>query len=365
MTTRASDLPARQGGDEFLLLLGDVTGDVAEVAARTSMRIAEALNEPFYLGGAEFNIGASIGIALYPRDAQDADGLLQCADSAMYQAKRGGRGRHAFHVPDEGDARERLSLTARLRRALARDELELHFQPVYEVSTGELSGAEALLRWQDPSQGWVPPAAFVPVAEETGFIDALGDWVTEELCRHALAWKALGLRPRLSFNLSPRQLRSGGVADRIAGCVKDAGLAPTDFIVEITESTAMTDHARVEPQLRQLHEAGFVLAIDDFGAGHSSLSRLRELPVDMLKIDRSFLKGTPGNRQAAAIVRAVLALASGLEMTTVAEGVETEAHYRFLREAGCPLAQGYHLARPMTADDLTALLKRPTERQAA
>jgi diguanylate cyclase (GGDEF)-like protein len=358
MTTRASDLLARQGGDEFLLLMGDVTGNAAEVAAKTSVRIAEALAEPFHYGGAEFQIGASIGIALYPDDAGDAEGLLQCADGAMYQAKRSGRGHHEFHQDDRGDARARLSLTARLRRALARDELELHYQPVWTVRTGELMGAEALLRWRDPTEGLVPPSAFVPVAEETGFIDALGDWVIHELCRQARVWQDCALRPHLSFNLSPRQLRAGDIPERLTQAVTALGLDPKLFIVEVTESTAMAEHERVEPQLRRLHDAGFSLAIDDFGAGHSSLTRLRELPVDILKVDRSFLAAAPDDPQASAIVGAVLALASGLGMTTIAEGVETAAQFSFLRDAGCPLAQGYHLGRPMPADEMTALLEQ-------
>ena len=358
MTTRASDLLARQGGDEFLLLMGDVTGDPREVTAKTSARIAEALDEPFYYGGAEFQIGASIGIAIYPNDASDAEGLLQCADGAMYNAKRSGRGRHEFHQADHSDARARLSLTARLRRALARDELELYYQPVWAVRTGELIGAEALLRWNDPTEGMIPPSVFVPVAEETGFIDHLGDWVIKELFRQAKVWQTMGLHPRLSFNLSPRQLRAGDIPERLAKAVEELALDPKRFIVEVTESTAMAEAARVEPQLRRLHEAGFSLAIDDFGSGHSSLGRLRELPVDILKVDRSFLAATPGDPQASAIVGAVLALATGLGMTTIAEGVETAEQHSFLRDAGCPLAQGFHLGRPVPVDEMTSILQR-------
>jgi diguanylate cyclase (GGDEF)-like protein/PAS domain S-box-containing protein len=359
MTTRASDLLARQGGDEFLLLLGDVDRerDPEEVAVAAGRRILDALAEPFHVAGAEFQLGASIGVALYPRDAHDPDGLLQAADGAMYRAKRAGRGGYAFPEPDgNGDARVRLSLTTRLRRALSKDELELYFQPVFSVSDGSLVSAEALLRWNDPTEGQIAPGVFVPVAEETGLMGALGDWVIEALCGHARDWADQGLLPRLSFNLSPRQLHGGSVADRILASVTAHGLRPDDFCVEVTESTAMTDHAAVEPQLRHLHEAGFALAIDDFGAGHSSLARLRDLPVDILKVDRSFLVAAPQDPQASAIVGAVLALAAGLGMTTVAEGVETEAQHRFLRDAGCPLAQGFHLGRPVPFAAMTELL---------
>jgi diguanylate cyclase (GGDEF)-like protein/PAS domain S-box-containing protein len=364
MTTRASDLLARQGGDEFLLLLGDLDSDrdPQEVAIKASDRILQALAEPFHVAGAEFQLGASIGIALYPRDAHDRDGLLKAADGAMYGAKRAGRGVYAFPEADSGDARARLSLTTRLRRALARDELELYFQPVFTVEDNELVGAEALLRWNDPHEGMIAPAQFVPVAEETGLINALGDWVLEALCRHAAQWRDMGLATRLSFNLSPRQLRAGDVAERISSCVAEHGLEPSNFCVEVTESTAMAEHARVEPQLRHLHDAGFILAIDDFGSGHSSLARLRELPVDMLKVDRSFMAATPHDAQASAIVGAVLALANGLGMTTVAEGVETEAQHDFLRDAGCPLAQGFHLGRPVPFAEMTALLESRAQR---
>jgi len=359
MTTRASDLLARQGGDEFLLLLGDLgtDHDPADIAAKASERLLEALSEPFHVAGAEFQLGASVGIALYPRDGHDAEALLKAADGAMYSAKRAGRGVFAFAEPDGGDARARLSLTTRLRRALSRDELELHFQPVFTVDGGELVAAEALVRWNDPHEGQIAPGMFVPVAEQTGLIDALGNWVLERLCQHAAEWRDRGLTTRLSFNLSPHQLRGGTVADRISRCVASYNLDAANFCVEITESTAMTEHARVEPQLRTLHEAGFVVAIDDFGSGHSSLARLRDLPVDMLKVDRSFMPAAPDDAQASAIVAAVLALANGLGMTTVAEGVETEAQHRFLRDAGCPLAQGFLLGRPVPAAAMTELLE--------
>jgi EAL domain-containing protein (putative c-di-GMP-specific phosphodiesterase class I) len=275
----------------------------------------------------------------------------------MYSAKRGGRGIYAFAEVEGGDARHRLSLTTRLRRALARDELELHFQPMWRVSTGQLVGAEALLRWRDPVEGLIAPSEFVPIAEETGLIDALGDWVLEDLCRQAALWHARGLKPKLAFNLSPRQLRASEMAERISECVASHGLQPGDFCLEVTESTAMAEPTRVEPQLRRLHDAGFSLAIDDFGAGHSSLSRLRDLPVDILKVDRSFLAATPHDPQATAIVSAILALAAGLGMTTVAEGVETEAQHQFLARIGCPLAQGFHLGRPAPFDVMTALLE--------
>jgi EAL domain-containing protein (putative c-di-GMP-specific phosphodiesterase class I) len=277
----------------------------------------------------------------------------------MEQAKRSGTS-PAFYEPAPVDARTRLSLGARVRRALEHDEFELHFQPVVAPADGTLAGAEALIRWNDPEHGMVAPGDFISAAEDTGIIEAVGEWVLDALCRQAHAWVPLGVGPdgvRLSFNLSPRELRRSDLVPAIIERVAAYGLEPGTLCVELTESSAMAQPARTAPLLRDLHEAGFTLAIDDFGTGHSSLTRLRELPVDVLKIDRSFLRTVPGDGQAAAMVAAVLALGRALGMTAIAEGVETRAQHAFLVDHGCPLAQGFLLGRPMPADELELLLR--------
>jgi diguanylate cyclase (GGDEF)-like protein/PAS domain S-box-containing protein len=348
--TRAGDVLARQGGDEFLLLLHcDPTDDPHTVARLTGERIAAALDEPFELSDAVFHVGASIGIALMPEHGADPEALLKNADSAMYQAKRSGGGTVAFYEPGDGDARARLSMTSRLRRAINEGELLLHYQPIVDVATGTLVSAEALVRWQDPDLGLVPPGDFIPVAEETGLIDAVGQWVVEALCAQASVWRDDGFTPQLGFNLSPRQLRRLDLVDSIAHCIEVHGLDPQQFTAELTETAVLDNDRRHRSVLTELADAGLKIAIDDFGAGHSSLGRLRDLNVQILKLDRSFLAGVPDDPGSGAVVAAVLSLADALGMQTVVEGVETQAQLAFLREHGCPLAQGFLLGRPVPA----------------
>ncbi len=269
-----------------------------------------------------------------------------------------GAGRSASRTGDHDSATARLTLTARLRRALARDELELHYQPVFNVATGEAVAVEALLRWNDPERGMVPPGEFIPGAEDSGLIEPIGDWVVDAVIAQAAEWHAQGLHPDIAFNLSPRQLRSPGFAERLLGRFEAAGADPRQFIAEITESAAMADPEYTLPLLDRLTAAGLRLAIDDFGADFSSLARLRDLPVHELKIDRSFLRGVPNDTRAAAIVTAIIQLAQALELCAVAEGVEELDQLLFLAEHGCALAQGFHLARPMPAAQVTPLLAR-------
>jgi EAL domain-containing protein (putative c-di-GMP-specific phosphodiesterase class I) len=274
----------------------------------------------------------------------------------MQQARRRGSGA-AFYEPDEVDARTRLSMTSRLRRALERDEFELYYQPVCAPAGGPLLGAEALIRWNDPEQGLVLPADFIPAAEESGVIESLGEWVLDRLCRQAREWSVFGPLPRLSFNLSPREIRRPRLVPDIIERVVSYGLDPRSFCVEITESSAMAQPERTTAMVADLHAAGFALAIDDFGTGHSSLTRLRDLPVQILKIDRSFLRPVPEDPQAAAIVAAVLGLSRALGMTAIAEGVERPEQAAFLVDHGCPLAQGYLLGRPVPASVIAERLR--------
>lgn len=350
--TRAGDVIARQGGDEFMLLLDCGAEEAQVVAQLAGDRVMAALERPFAVAGAEFHIGASIGIALFPGNANNAESLFKHADMAMHQAKRSGGGTVVFYERGAAEARERLSLTSRLRRAIDGDELRLHFQPIYRVQDGMLVAVEALVRWEDPEHGLVPPAGFIPVAEETGLIEGIGSWVVEALCRQASRWAREGFRPRLCFNLSPRQLRQPDLVDSIARTIARHELPPGQFCAELTETAVLSDERRHSSLLDELHEAGLAIAIDDFGSGHSSLARLRDLPVQVLKVDRSFLRRVPEDPGSTAIVAAVLELGTALGMTTVVEGVEDDAQLELLRRHGAPLAQGFLLGRPVPADQL-------------
>jgi diguanylate cyclase (GGDEF)-like protein/PAS domain S-box-containing protein len=335
-------LLARTGGDEFMLLAGELSREQAERAAREAAdELALRLAKPFTLSGAEFHVEASIGISLFPDDADGAEELLQHADVAMYQSKGRGRAASTVYAGVTHDPLERLSLSRRLRRAIARDELVLHYQPIVWTASGRLHSMEALLRWNDPQRGLVSPEAFIPAAEEMGLIDPLGAWVIEALAAQLAEWQAEGLEPRVSFNVSPRELHRPDFAADLGERLRNAGADPSLLTMELTESATLREPERIGPLLSDLRALGLQLAIDDFGAGWSSLSRLRSLPVQILKIDRSFLREIPENPEAGAIVRAVIALSDALGRTTVAEGVELPVQQHFLAAQGCPLAQGH------------------------
>jgi len=356
-SVRTTDLLARTAGDEFLLLLADLQDDPMTVAERVAGQLVAVLAEPFMVAGAEFQVSGSIGIALSPRDAADAETLLGQADSAMHRAKQHVRGGWAAYQRAGGDPLARLSMAARMRRALSAGEFRLHYQPIFAVESGAVGGVEALLRWHDPERGGlVPPGEFIPVAEETGLIESIGDWVVRAVCEQQVEWAARGLTPQIAFNVSPRQLRRLDFTARVAEHLRATGADPARLTVELTESATLQDTGHAEPILRELHELGLQLALDDFGAGYSSLSRLREMPVGTLKIDRAFLRAVPESREASAIVTAILDLARALGRTAVAEGVETEAQLAFLSAQGCPLVQGFLLGRPMPPEQIDALL---------
>lgn len=313
---RPGDVLARQGDDEFILLV--------ELAAEG--------------------------------DAATAETLHRHADSAMYRAKENGGGFAAYR-PGTADPLERLSMAAALRRGLSERAFSVHYQPVYRLADRGMMGIEALVRWNDAAWGPVSPAEFIPVAEKTGVIHALGDWVLAEVCRQAVAWQAEGLRPNIGINVSPRQLQRPAFAEEFASSVLGAGLDPGQIVVELTETAWMVDAARTLRALDRLAETGFVVALDDFGAGYSSLARLRRLPVGIIKIDRAFLVDLPDDPQAVAIVEAILALAGACGCDVVCEGVEIEPQIAFLTERGCRLAQGFGLARPEPAAAVTQRLR--------
>jgi diguanylate cyclase (GGDEF)-like protein/PAS domain S-box-containing protein len=365
--TRETDLVARQGGDEFLLLLADLERGVSplagkdaalEVAESVAERVREALREPFRLEGTEFYASASIGISLYPQDARDAQGLLRNADTAMYEAKRSDPGGYVVFSHDGTDAKARLSLTTRLRKAVEDRHWVLHYQPIVDLADGRVHAVEALIRWQEPNGGIVAPGEFIPLAEELGLIEAIGDWVLGEVIRQHLAWREEGLEIPIGYNLSPRELWSARLADRVLERLRSAGLPPGAITMEITESTAMTDPERTQRVLAELHAWGVPIAIDDFGTGYSSLARLKHMPVDVLKIDRMFVRDVDRDRDLAGMVRAMIQLAQSLGMLPLAEGVETPGEYVFLRSNGCRYAQGFLFSRPVPASDIPALARR-------
>jgi diguanylate cyclase (GGDEF)-like protein/PAS domain S-box-containing protein len=353
---RASDVLARQGGDEFLLLLTDLGDDPGAAAMAAAQGMLDCLAEPFRTADESFHLNGSIGISIFPRDADDAATLLRHADTAMYEAKADGRSGVMRYEQRPTASIDRLSLTTRLRRAIERDELLLHWQPIVVPSDGRLHAVEALIRWQDPARGLVAPAEFISVAEETGLIEQIGAWVVDAICRQRAIWRGQGVDPRVHLNVSPRELRHADYAQKLLAIVAGHGQGLDGLTIEITETVAMRERARTEPVLRRLVEAGARVAIDDFGSGYSSLTRLRALPIQVLKLDRAFLADVPERPEAAAVVNAVLELAAALGMSAVAEGVETEAQRSFLVARGCPLAQGFLLGRPVPAANLAERL---------
>ncbi|MBI3649111.1 MAG: EAL domain-containing protein [Actinobacteria bacterium] len=369
--TRETDLVARPGGDEFLMLLADLdrspampggTDGGSIVAQSVALRVGQTLASPFILGGHEVYVTASIGVSLFPQDAIDTASLMKNADSAMFRSKKAGPGGFVVHADDDADALSRLSLSTRLRKAVENKAWTLHYQPVVTLEDGRMVGLEALIRWQEPNGGLVPPGEFIPMAEEMGLIEAIGDWVVEEICRQDELWRIDGLSTEISFNLSPRQLWQPELVSKIIARLAHAGMDPSRVVVEITESAAMTDPDRTQQILLDLHDRGVRLALDDFGTGYSSLARLKHMPVDVLKIDRSFIREVDADRDAQGMVSAMIALASNLGMTALAEGIETEAERRFLALRGCELGQGYLFSRPVPAGEILALHRRASLR---
>ena len=365
--TRETDLVARPGGDEFLLLLADLdptptthgaTESVSVAAESVALRIQEELRTPFIVGDTELYVTASLGISAFPDDAIDASTLLKNAETAMFRAKRSGPGGYVLHAKDDADSIVRLSMSTRLRRAVEQEQWMLHYQPLIDLRTAEMTGVEALIRWPEPNGGLVPPGDFIPLAEEMGLIEAIGAWVIDEVCRQGRIWREQGLDIDMSFNLSPRQLWQDDIVDRIVGPILGSGMDPSRVTVEITESTAMTNPDRTLGILHELHARGLRLAIDDFGTGYSSLARLRYMPVHILKIDRSFVRELDRDEQNASMVSAMVALASNLGMIPLAEGIETEEEWRAVTERGCERGQGYYFSRPVPAEEIIAIHRR-------
>ncbi|MBL0730078.1 bifunctional diguanylate cyclase/phosphodiesterase [Piscinibacter sp. HJYY11] len=352
---RAEDTAARLGGDEFIISLPGVS-DGAE-PARVAQRILAELARPLEVAGQHLPAAASIGISLYPEDGDNAQTLLRNADTAMYHAKESGRGNYQFFSPQMNErVSHRLSTETAMRRALEQDEFVLHYQPLIDLASGRVVGAEALLRWPQPDQRLVSPADFIPVAEDTGLIVPLGEWVLRQACVQAKAWQAQLPGLRIAVNLSPRQFRQKHLVSTVAQALRDSGLAPHLLELELTEGMLLHHADDTVQTLTQLGAMGVHLAIDDFGTGYSSLAYLKRFPIHSLKIDRSFIKDLHADKDDAAIVTAIVAMARGLELRVVAEGVETEQQQGFLQALSCDMAQGFHFGRPMPAADFTARL---------
>ena len=346
---REGDTIARMGGDEFTILLGDL--QQAEDAANVAQKLLDVIAEPVRVEGHELYVTTSIGIALYPNDGDSAETLLKSADSAMYRAKESGRSGYQLCTPAmNARAAERLSIETALRRAVERDELVLHYQPLVSLGSGDVAGYEALLRWNRPGHGLVPPGTFIGIAEETRMIVPIGEWVLRQACRQLQEWQKGG-RPdlRISVNLSPRQFQQNDLCETVVRALEESGIAPRHLELEITESTAMRNSERTIAALASLRELGVRIALDDFGTGHSSLSYLRRFPIDRVKIDREFVQAVEGSRSNRAIVSSIVAMAHGLDLAVTAEGVETEAQVAFLREEGCEEVQGFLFGRPEPA----------------
>jgi len=353
---RDSDTVSRQSGDEFVILQNGISDSSG--SSRMAQSILDAIAEPFEIDAHTVNISGSIGISLYPNDGRDFDTLLKNADAALHHAKDNGRDTyHFFAASMNVDALARMELHGSLRKAVKNNEFILHYQPQIDIASGAIVGMEALIRWQRGDQGLVPPGRFIPLAEESGLIVPMGEWVLFEACRQAAAWQEAGL-PALpvAVNLSAQQFKRGDILDTVAQALRRSGLRPELLELELTESLLLHDTAAVMETLHRLKKIGVQLSIDDFGTGYSSLAYLKRLAVDKLKIDQSFVRDVTGAAENAAIVKAIIQLGHAMQLTVIAEGVESQQQLDFLRAHGCDQAQGYLVSKPVPAAEFAALV---------
>jgi diguanylate cyclase (GGDEF)-like protein/PAS domain S-box-containing protein len=354
---RASDTVSRQGGDEFVVLLSEV--EHSEDAAITATRMLQAVAQPHSVGERDLHVTTSIGVSVYPDDGLDAETLIKNADTAMYQAKENGRQSYQFFKPAMNvRAVERQFLEEGLRRSLERQEFALHYQPKIDLMTGAMTGAEALIRWTNPTRGSISPADFIPVAEDCGLILPIGAWVLREACGQARAWMDAGLPIKtIAVNVSAMEFRDDNFLENVFAILEKTDLDPRSLELEITESVLMKHAASAAAILQTLRERGIRVTVDDFGTGYSSLSYLRKFPVDSLKIDQSFVRQIGADGDDSTIVKAVIGMAQGLKLRVIAEGVETADEVAFLRACRCDEAQGYYFSRPVPAQQFATLLR--------
>ena len=359
--SREGDLVARIGGDKFAIALSSIAR--SEDAALVSRRLLEMMSRPVKINGQEIHCSGSIGIAIYSDEGEDADILLKKADTAMYQAKKKGRGAFQFYSEAmDIDTKERLEMETGLRRAIQRHEFKLHYQPQVDLQSGRMVGVEALLRWQHPERGMIPPDDFIPTAEETSLILPIGEWVLHEACTRNKGWQDAGHPPlRIAVNISGVQLKQPVFIETVERILRATGLHPEWLELELTESIMMKDTEETLRILGRLKEMGVYLSIDDFGTGYSSLEYLKRFPIDKLKMDRSYVCGLPDGAHDVAIAEAILAMAGGLGLQVLAEGVETEEQVRFLKARNCHQSQGFYFSHPMSAEDLEKHFIHPPE----
>lgn len=348
---RRGDVLARLGGDEFAVLL--LGGDHAERYNSVAERIAAAMSEPFLIDEQQLSIGASLWIAVFPRDGLTGEELLRCADIALYRAKEEARGGVRLFVPEmDAELQHRRTLERDLRVAIANEALEIHYQPLVDCDGGEVEGFEALLRWRHPTRGMVSPVDFIPIAEESGLIIPLGQWMIEQACRTASRWES---PLRVAVNLSPAQFKHGKLVEQIGSALADSGLTPNRLELEVTEGVLIDNPARAVAILSELRGLGVRVSLDDFGTGFSSLNYLRIFPLDKIKIDRSFITNLGQDTKSTAIVQSIVMLAHSLDLSVTAEGVETAEQLKILRAHACNQVQGYLLGRPTQLSESSSL----------
>jgi diguanylate cyclase (GGDEF)-like protein len=354
---RDADTVARLGGDEFVVVLSEINSP--EDAANVAQKVLEALSQPFRIADQDLHITPSVGICTFPRDGEDVETLMRNADIAMYHAKEMGRNNYQFFTAEmNATAHQRLALENDLRRALERSEFILHYQPQLDLKTGEIVGFEALVRWRHPDRGMVPPSQFIPVAEDTGLISRLGEWVLQQACAQAAEWQKAGYAHlQVAVNLSAQQFRREDIAETVARALEHTGLPAARLELEITESVMIQQPEQAVVKFGQLNAMDVQLSIDDFGTGYSSLSYLKRFPIDKLKIDQSFVRDISTDPDDAAIVTAIIAMAHSLGLEVIAEGVETAEQLAFLKVLGCDKAQGYYFSRPVPAQEFLNLLR--------